>query len=93
MILQTTISFQSFDFANEFSGWLVGAYADDIGGRGKYYYKTTNGGINWVLKLHDSLSCSYECVYFLNTTTGWICGSLNNQRYYYEKYGWWGNMG
>ena len=79
MILQASISFKSFDFEDEFSGWMVGVYADDIGGRGKYYYKTTNGGINWILKLHDTLSDSFNCVQFINSSTGWICGSLNNQ--------------
>jgi photosystem II stability/assembly factor-like uncharacterized protein len=36
-------------------------------------YLTTNGGINWVLKLEQTSGCEYDKVYFYNKRIGFCC--------------------
>jgi photosystem II stability/assembly factor-like uncharacterized protein len=79
MLFYNSKSYNSFDFINSSTGWMVAAYFDDIMGRGRYYYKTTDSGLNWILKLQDTLSGTYNYICFINASTGWIAGSSNNQ--------------
>lgn len=68
-------SYPSFCFVNSLTGWLVGNSYYDItpGGWGyRFIYKTTDGGLNWVINHSDSTTTGFGKVFFLNQNTGWI---------------------
>ncbi len=60
------------------TGYAVGETIKSIPPNGQYYeglvFKTTNLGINWVLKLADSSSI-FRSVYFINQNTGFAAGT------------------
>jgi photosystem II stability/assembly factor-like uncharacterized protein len=64
-------------FTSTNTGFVVGDRTVDIPPYPIYYegliYKTTNGGNNWILKLVDS-SSSFDAVFFINQSTGFVAG-------------------
>lgn len=64
--LEGDLNFISFTDQN--TGW--------ISGTGGKIYKTTNGGINWVL-LQTNIANHLNSHYFINSNTGWFAGQNN----------------
>ena len=64
---------RSVYFLNSQTGWAVGYYA----GLGRVL-KTTNGGLNWIPYVNNSLGWVLTNIQFINENTGWACGSSGN---------------
>jgi photosystem II stability/assembly factor-like uncharacterized protein len=60
-------SIQAFQFVNSTTGYMV---------RGKWIYKSTDGGVSWVkeVSIHSSL-CGFTDIYFTDANHGWACSS------------------
>lgn len=54
----------SIFFVNEFTGWTAGTNL----------FKTTNGGVNWLLQIADANFQEMKSVYFISESTGWMAG-------------------
>ncbi|MBK8552234.1 MAG: hypothetical protein IPL53_14695 [Ignavibacteria bacterium] len=76
MLPDSLPNFQVSDmfFLDSLNGWIVTGnnMPNDLSG---YILKTTNGGNNWELKFSDFRD--YSKVYFLNSSTGFVCGGYN----------------
>jgi photosystem II stability/assembly factor-like uncharacterized protein len=75
-------TFYSLAFANDLTGWVVGAYQNS-GTNGSdymitngYIYMTTNGGTSWSVKLGSPNHIFYTS-FVKNTATCWVAGTNN----------------
>ena len=60
-------------FADANNGWAVGAeYSGDGDG---VILRTTDGGVNWVTSIIQPMTGYFHSVYFIDSNTGWACGS------------------
>ena len=78
-LVDPNISISSFHFINEKIGWVVGSNYGE-----RNIYKTSDGGINWILNQGTSSSyhSSYSSVYFINENIGWAAGTYQYGSWY-----------
>ncbi len=69
-IIDSTSVLSSIFFISPNIGWSVGS------GR---IYKTTDGGINWILQYNSKKTSSFYSVQFINDQTGWVVNGYTNQ--------------
>lgn len=72
------ISFSSIKFFNDNTGCVIGN-GDGIFTNICYFFKTSNGGLNWISMPLPSFMSSYELYNhsFINADTGYVCGFTN----------------
>lgn len=69
------LQINGLDFINSLTGWGI---ANEYSTTGARILKTTNGGINWANWKCPDTNNVYSSVYFLNTQTGFLCGTGGN---------------
>ncbi len=82
----TVLPINKIFFIDENTGWAEssGGYSFISAGD---FFRTTNGGLNWTLILHNSISC--YSFHFINNLSGWMTGGYwddigGSGRYYYK---------
>ena len=62
-------------FIDQNTGFGISEYNTSSGNA--KFFKTTNGGLNWSVTFTPN-SITYGSLYFINASTGWICGYWSN---------------
>ena len=73
--LQLYLSAAGFNdvfFTDTQTGWAVGGNLSSVSNG--FIYRTSNGGINWVLQNNTTPPFQLTSVYFVNSQTGWTVG-------------------
>ena len=70
-------------FINETTGFVSAQATINYWGGRQVIYKTTNGGMNWILSYSQSNTESIRNIYFVNNNTGFAVGyvSINDPEY------------
>ncbi len=66
----------SIKFSNENTGFACGGNGDYVQNKNRFIIKTTNGGINWVYVINDTLGSLFNSIIAVNENILYACGSV-----------------